>query len=151
YQRGVPRATYVFKHALVQEAAYQSLLKSTRQQYHERIASALVQRFPHIAETQPEFVAHHYTEAALYGDAIAYWERAGRRAAERSALSEALSHYTRALRVLEKLPDSETRVRQEMLLQTTLGWIIGVAQGWTMPAAERAFARALELGQRMQV
>src|ERR687885_758987 len=71
YQQGVPpQATYLFKHALIQEAAYQSLLKSTRQQYHQHIAQVLTERFPAIAETQPELVAHHYTEAGLRAQAI---------------------------------------------------------------------------------
>src|SRR2546422_8573665 len=115
-QRGVPpQATYIFKHALVQEAAYQSLLKSTRQQNQERIAAVVMQRFPHIAETQPELVAHHCTEAGMHADAVGYWQRAGRRATERSALTEAASHYTKALTVLEKLPDADARVTQELL------------------------------------
>src|SRR5438876_9793603 len=93
YQRGVPpQATYLFKHALIQDAAYQSLLKSTRQQYHQRIAQVLAAQFPEIAETQPELVAHHYTEAGLNQPAVAYWQRAGQRAFERSANLEALSH-----------------------------------------------------------
>src|ERR671936_2172136 len=78
YQRGLPpQATYVFKHALIQEAAYQSLLRSTRQQYHQRIAQALETQFPEIVETQPELVAHHYTEAGRSESAITYWQRAG--------------------------------------------------------------------------
>ena len=72
YQRGVPpQATYLFKHALIQEAAYQSLLKSTRQQYHQRIAQVLEARFPEVTETQPELLAHHYTEAGLGAQAVA--------------------------------------------------------------------------------
>ena len=78
YQRGLPpQATYLFKHALIQEAAYQSLLKSTRQQYHQRIAQVLEAQFPETAETQPELLAYHYTEAGLNEPAIGYWQRAG--------------------------------------------------------------------------
>ena len=88
YQRGLPpQATYLFKHALIQEAAYQSLLRSTRQQYHQRIAQVLEARFPEICETQPELLAQHYTEAGLLAQAIPYWQRAGQRAVERSAIS----------------------------------------------------------------
>jgi class 3 adenylate cyclase len=84
YQRGVPpQATYTFKHALIQDAAYQSLLRSTRQQYHQRIAQVLTERFPDTAETQPELLAHHYTEAGLTEQAIAYWQRAGQHASDR--------------------------------------------------------------------
>jgi predicted ATPase len=78
YQQGLPpQATYRFKHALIQETAYQSLLRSTRQQHHQRIAQVLAERFPETAETQPELVAHHYTEAGLKEQAVVYWQRAG--------------------------------------------------------------------------
>src|SRR5262245_34659228 len=81
YQRGLPpQATYLFKHALIQDAAYQSLLKSRRQQYHQHIARVLEERFPEIKETQPELLAHHYTEAGLITQAIPYWQWAGERA-----------------------------------------------------------------------
>src|SRR4029434_6134770 len=86
YQRGrPPQATYLFKHALVQETAYQSLLKSKRQQYHHQIAHVVEVRCTEATETQPELVAHHYTEAGLGAQAIPYWQRAGQRASRRSA------------------------------------------------------------------
>src|SRR5437870_1015903 len=92
YQRGVlPQATYTFKHALIRDAAYESLLKSTRQQYHQRIAQVLEVQFPETAETQPELVAHHYTEAGLTEKAVPYWHHAGQRAIERSAHVEAIA------------------------------------------------------------
>src|ERR671931_2880279 len=98
YQQGLPpEATYLFKHALIQETAYQSLLKSTRQQYHQRIAQALAAQFPEIVETQPELVARHYTEAGLTEQAIPYWQRAGQQALQRSANPEAVQHLTTAL------------------------------------------------------
>ena len=101
YQRGVPpQATYLFKHALIQDAAYQSLLKSTRQQYHQRIAQLLAERFPATAETQPELLAHHYTEAGLAEQAIPYWQQAGQRAIQRSANLAAINHLTKGLDVL---------------------------------------------------
>ena len=100
YQRGLPpQATYAFKHALIQDAAYQSLLRSTRQQYHQRIAQVVEARFPALCETQPELLAHHYTEAGLGAQAIPYWQRAGRRASERSAYVEAIAHLTKGLDV----------------------------------------------------
>ena len=99
YQQGLPpQATYLFKHALIQDAAYQSLLRSTRQQYHQRIAQVVEARFPETAETQPELLAQHYTEAGLRGQAIPYWQRAGQRALQRSANLEAISHLTRGWR-----------------------------------------------------
>ena len=82
YQRGVAsQATYIFKHALIQDTAYQSLLKSTRQRYHQRIAQVLAAQFPETVETQPELLAHHYTEAGLNEQAIPYWQQAGPRRA----------------------------------------------------------------------
>src|SRR5919206_362227 len=85
-QRGLPpQATYTFKHALIQEAAYQSLLRSTRQQYHQRIAQVVEAHFPESGKTQPELLAHHYTAAGLTEPAVRYWQRAGQHASERSA------------------------------------------------------------------
>jgi predicted ATPase len=96
YQRGMsPQATYLFKHALIQDAAYQSLLRSTLQQYHQRIAETLAAQFPEIIETQPELLAHHYTEAGLAEHAIPYWQGAGLLAVQRSANLEAVAHLTR--------------------------------------------------------
>ena len=93
YQRGVPpQATYTFKHALIQDVAYQSLLRSTRQQYHQRIAQALEAQFPETVETQPELVAQHYTAAGCNEQAVHYWQRAGQHASDRSAYVEAISH-----------------------------------------------------------
>jgi predicted ATPase len=95
YRQGLPpHATYVFKHDLIRETAYQTLLKRTRQQYHRRTAQVLVERFPAIAETQPELAAHHYTEAGLAAPAVLYWQRAGQGAIERSANPEAALHLT---------------------------------------------------------
>src|SRR5262249_48466049 len=122
YQRGLPpHATDVFKHALIQDAAYQSLLKRTRQPYHRRIAQILEERFPETAETQPELLAHHYTEAGLSAQSIGYWQRAGQRAVERSAHREAIAHLTKGLEVLKTLPDTPERARQELDLQLPLG------------------------------
>jgi len=91
-QRGLPpQATYTFRHALIQGAAYQSLLRSTRQQYHQQLAQVLEARFPDICETQPELLAHHYTEAGLSAQALPNWQRAGQRAMERSGYREAVA------------------------------------------------------------
>src|SRR5262249_23278085 len=110
YQRGVPpQATYKFKHALIQDAAYPSLLKSTRQQYHQRTAHVLEAQFPETAEAEPELVAHHYTEAGLRVQAIPYWQQAGQKAVERSANVEAISHLTTGLELLTTLPDTPDR------------------------------------------
>src|SRR5258706_8398465 len=96
YQRGLPpQAIYLFKHALIQDTAYQSLLKSKRQQLHQQIAQVLADRFPETTQTQPELLAHHYTEADLLTQAIPYWQRAGQEAVQRSAYTEAISHLTK--------------------------------------------------------
>jgi predicted ATPase/class 3 adenylate cyclase len=146
YQRGLPpQATYVFKHALIQDAAYQSLLRSTRQQYHQHIAQVLEARFPETCETQPELLAHHYTKAGLMAQAISYWQRAGQRAIERSANMEAIGHLTRGLEVLETLPDTSERARQELTLQTTLGLPLLATKGFAAPEVERVYGRAREL------
>jgi tetratricopeptide (TPR) repeat protein len=102
YRRGsLPQARYFFKHALIQDAAYQSLLRSTRQQIHSRIAHALESQFPATAETQPELVAHHYTEGGLGAQAIPHWQRAGERALQRWANVEAINHIKKGLELLE--------------------------------------------------
>jgi TOMM system kinase/cyclase fusion protein len=150
YQQGVPpQATYRFKHALIQDAAYQSLLKSTRQQSHQRIAQVLEAQFPATAETQPELLAHHYTAAGLIPQALPYWQRAGERAIERSAHVEAISHLTRALELLQTLPDTPARAQQELTLQHTLGVPLLATKGWAAPEVERAYARAYALCQQV--
>jgi len=150
YQRGVlPQATFLFKHALIQEAAYQSLLKSTRQQYHQRIARVLESRFPELAETQPEQVAYHYTEAGLGEEAIPYWQSAGQRAVESFANEEAIAHLSRGLELLEAVPETTERARQELALQTPLGTALMLARGHAVPEVRRAYLRAQELCQRL--
>ena len=121
YQRGAgASAVYVFKHALIQEAAYASLVRKTRQQYHQHMAQVLETQFPGTGTTQPELLAHHYTEAGLNGPAVDYWQRAGQRALERSAYVEATSHLTTGLEVLKRLPTTPERHRLELGLQLTL-------------------------------
>jgi predicted ATPase len=150
YHRGVPpQAIYSFKHALIQEAAYQSLLKSTRQQYHQRIAQVLETRFPAIVETQPELVAQHYTAAACHAQAIPYWQRAGERAIVRAAHGEAISHLTQALEALQTLPNTPERTQHELTVLTTLGPVLVATQGYTAPDVEQAYTRAYELCQQM--
>jgi predicted ATPase len=145
-QRGLPpQATYTFKHALIQDAAYQSLLKSTRQQYHRRIAQVVAEHFPETAETQPELLAYHYTAAGLSAQAIGYWQQAGDRASARSAYEEAMRSFTQGLAELATLPDTPQRVAQELDLQLGLAWIVGVTKGWVAPEAEEAYTRARAL------
>src|SRR5438093_6487639 len=150
YQQGLPpQATYLFKHALIQDAAYQSLLRSTRQQHHQHIAQVLEARFPDICETQPELLAHHYTEAGVMAQAVPYWQRAGQRAIERSANLEAVAHLTRGLELLAILPDTPQRAQQELYLQTTLGPALMATKGYSSPEMLQAYARARELCQQV--
>ena len=123
YQRGVSSRTitYTFKHALIQDTAYQSLLRSTRQQYHQKTAQVLAERFSDLAETQPELLAYHYTEAGLPEPAVGYWLRAGQQAVQRSANQEAISHLRKGLELLGTLPDTPERARQELDLQMASG------------------------------
>jgi predicted ATPase len=150
YQRGlVPQATYLFKHALIQDTAYQSLLKNTRPQLHRQIAHVLEEHFPDTKETQPELLAHHYTEAGFSAQAIPYWQQAGERASQRSAYVEAISHLTRGLEVLKALPDTPEHTRQELLLQATLGSTLMATKGIGASEVEQAYARARELCQQV--
>jgi tetratricopeptide (TPR) repeat protein len=120
-QQGLPpQATYTFKHALVQETAYQSLLKSTRQQYHQRIAEVLGAQFPETAATQPELLAHHYTEAGLYEQALTAWRRAGEYALGRSAYQEAIACFEQALVALSHLSESRATLEQAIELRFDL-------------------------------
>jgi len=144
-----PHEIYAFKHALVQDAAYQSLLRTTRQRYHRRTAEVLVERFPETSELEPELVAHHFSEAGLAELAVAYWQRAGQRAVERSANAEAMRHLTRALELVRGGPQTAGAQRKELELQTTLGGVLMAAKGYAAPEVERAYARARELCEQL--
>jgi class 3 adenylate cyclase/predicted ATPase len=151
YQRGVPpQATYLFKHALIQEAAYQCLLKSRRQQYHQRIARVLEGRFPEIAEAQPELLAYHFTEAGLMAQAFLYWQRAGQRAIERSANLEAIPHLRKGLEVLQTLPATAERSRHELALHIALGVPLIATKGYGDPEVEHTYRWAQELCQQVE-
>jgi predicted ATPase len=150
YQRGAPPlATYTFKHALIQDAAYQSLLRSTRQQHHRCIAQVLEKRFPDVVETQPELLAQHYTKAGLSGPALPYWQRAGQQALQRSGYLEAIGHLTRGLDLLATLPDPLECAHQELDLQIALGSALVATRGNAAPEVGYAYARARELGHHM--
>ena len=140
-----PDATYAFKHALIQETAYQSLLKHTRQQLHARIGSILEERFPERVAAQPEVIARHYDQAGLAEQAIAHYQRAGERAAERSANDEAIGHLRRALALVMTLPETRQRHQRELGLLMAIGAPLSAARGWTNPEYEGVFVRAREL------
>jgi predicted ATPase len=141
--------TLTFKHVLIQEAAYQSLLPRPRQQYHQQIVQVLVERWPETVATQPELLAQHYTEAGLSALAVDAWQRAGQRALERSAYREAISHLTKALEVLQTLPETPARTRQELDVQIALGPALINTHGQASPAVAQAYARAEVLCQQL--
>jgi predicted ATPase len=150
YQRGrPPRSRYLFKHALIQDAAYQSLLKRTRQQYHERVAKLLEDRFPEVASTQPELVAHHYTQANCPAQAIAYWHKAGMAAASKSANFEAIDQFRRGLALVEALPEMRERAARELDLQMALGPALIATNRYSNPDIGRTYGRALEVCRQL--
>jgi class 3 adenylate cyclase/predicted ATPase len=140
-----PEVTYTFRHALIQDAAYQSLLKSTRQQYHQRIARVLAEHFPEIAETQPELLAQHFTAAGFNQQAVGYWHKAGQRAMERSANLEAINHFRKGLELLAGVPETAERVQQELMLQLSLGMPLLATTGYASPDVGAIFSRAREI------
>jgi predicted ATPase len=148
--RLVPEWVYTFKHALTQEVAYQSLLKSTRQQLHQRIAQMFVEHFADLAETQPELVAQHYTAAGLSERAIPYWQRAGQQALQRSASREAIDHLTNGLALLQTLPDTPERAQRELDMQLTLGTALRITKGYAASEVGHAMARAWELCRQVR-
>ena len=144
-----PDVIYTFKHALTRQVAVESVLHRTRHELHRQIADVLETQFASTVETQPERLAHHYTEAGLGAQAVPYWQRAGQRAMDRSAPVEAVSHLSRGLEVLATLPETRERLQQELDLQVLLGAAWAHISGWATPAIRQVYARARELGQRL--
>ena len=150
YQRGrPPRARYVFRHALIRDAAYHSLLKSVRRKVHGDVARLMEQRFAEIAQANPELVAYHFSEAGAPEQAVSYWHRSGSQASGRSASAEAVAHLTKALELLEQLPETSQRDDLELQLQTLLGLALVASQSDSAPGAGVAYARARELCERL--
>ncbi len=151
YQRGLPpQASYLFKHALIQDAAYQSLLKSTRQQYHQRIAEVLATQVPETAEAQPELLAQHYTEAGLTEKAVPYWYQAGHSGIQRSAHVEAIAHLRQGLALLETLPETPQRLQREVDMLIALGASFIATQGYAAAEVEQTYLRAHHLCQHLE-
>jgi predicted ATPase len=150
FQRGMPPdAVYSFKHALVQDAAHDSLLRGSRQQLHAQIADALETHSPELMETQPELFAQHYAEAGLIEKSVEYWGRAGRRSAARSAMAEASAQLQKGLEQLALLPDTAERQRQELEFWSALGAALIVVRGNTVPETGYACTRARELWEQL--
>jgi class 3 adenylate cyclase/predicted ATPase len=151
FVRGTPpAASYVFKHALVRDTAYETMLKSKRQQLHGHIAKALEDRFTEIAHTQPEILAHHYTEAALPKIAITWWGKAGDLAIRRSADTEAVRHFTRAIELLQREPESRERDESELAMRIKLSGPLIATRGYVTPELAENYANAWQLCSRLK-
>ncbi|MBV8616171.1 MAG: hypothetical protein JOY66_20705, partial [Acetobacteraceae bacterium] len=150
FARGAPpQSTYLFKHALVQDAAYGTLVRNRRQQLHARIAEELERCSPEMVASRPEVLAHHLTEAGLAEQALEFWSKAGTLALARSAPQEATAHFGRALRVAATLPPMEALKRRELALQGGLSAALSLARGLAAPEVEQAQLRARELAAEL--
>jgi class 3 adenylate cyclase len=150
FQRGTPPdAVYSFKHALVQDAAHGSLLRSTRQQLHAQIAEALESHSTEVIDSQPELLAQHYAEAGLVEKSVSFWGKAGHSSAARSAMAEAAAQFHKGLDQLALLPDNPERQRQELEFRSSLGAVLIAVKGFGAPETGRAFARARELWEQL--
>jgi len=148
YRRGLPpNADFIFKHALIQDAAAASLLKSHRQVLHQRIADVLIDEYPDITSNRPEQIAHHFTAAANYEMAMDWWITAGSHALEHSASVEAIEHAKQGLNLLQHVSDTERNRRRELYLQMTLGPVLTATKGYAAPEVENAYKRAFALCQ----
>ena len=150
FQRGSPPdAEYTFKHALVQDAAYSTLLRSGRQQVHARIVAVLERQFPEIVTGEPALLAQHCEEAALTEEAVGYWLKAGQQALARSAMKEASTQLQKGLDLLARLPDGPGRQQLELDLQMALGRALMATRGNSAPAVGATFARAKALAEHL--
>jgi predicted ATPase/class 3 adenylate cyclase len=149
-QRGAPpQSRYIFKHALIRDAAFQSVLNARKRELHERIADVLASRFPEVAETEPELLAHHYTEANLVDRALSYWRQAAERAAARLAYIEALGHVDRAMKLISGLPESTERDEWELRFLVIEGPSRMALDGWDSPPAKLLYEKARAAAERL--
>jgi len=150
FQRGTPpEAVYSFKHALVQDAAHSSLLRTARRELHSQIATALEAQSPELVDSQPELFAQHYAEAGFVQESVLYWGKAGQRSAARSAMAEAAAQFQKALDQLAQLPDAPERQRQELELWSSLGTVLRFLKGNAAPETGRAYVRARQLWEQL--
>src|SRR6185295_12719511 len=143
----MPYFIFSFKHALVQEKAYDLLLKSKRQQYHALIGEVLEKNFPEFAKASPEFLAHHFSLAGKNKDAIQYWIKAGRASLEKSAHQEAIIFFNKGLSLISNLPESRERDELEFYLQSGKAPALLTTKGYTDKEVEITYARAGELSE----
>jgi tetratricopeptide (TPR) repeat protein len=150
FRRGTPPdAEYTFKHALVQDAAYSTLLRSRRQQLHGRIAATLESQFPETATAHPELMAQHCAEASMPEKAVGYWLKAGQLAVTRSAMTEAVAQLQKGLDLLASLPDGDWRRQRELDLLLALGRALLAVKGYAAPAVGETYARAEVLAEQL--
>ncbi len=144
-----PHTIFIFRHALLQDIAYQSLLRPARQRYHEHTAHILESNFLELVKTHPELLAHHLTEAGLSARAIPYWQRAAQQAIKRSAHVETIGHLTQGLALVTGLPDTAERAQSELAFQLMLGNTLVKVKGYGTPEVGQAYARSRELCQQI--
>jgi DNA-binding winged helix-turn-helix (wHTH) protein/predicted ATPase len=150
FQRGTPpEAVYSFKHALVQDAAHDSLLRKARQQLHARIAQALETHSPELMDIQPELLAQHYAEAGVAEKSVVYWGKAGHKSVARSAMAEAAAQFEKGLGQLALLPDTPEHQRQELELRSALGTVLIAVKGFSAAETGNAYARARQLWEQL--
>jgi predicted ATPase len=149
-QRGTPpQSRYTFKHALIRDAAFQSILNARRRELHQRIAEVLESRFPEVAETEPELLAHHYTEANVVDRALAYWRQSAERAATRLAFIEALGHVDRAMKLVAVLPEGAERDEWELAILAVEGPSRMALEGWDSPPAKLLYEKARTVAEKL--
>jgi predicted ATPase len=146
FRRGPPpEASYTFKHALVQETAYESLLKRRRQDVHRRIAETVRDQFPEWADAEPEVVAHHFTQAGFSALAVEWWGRAGDLAMRRSAYAEALAHLEMAIKLADDFENGSEQRRSRLRLRITYGNALKIARGFGVAETQAAFSLACNI------
>ena len=148
-ERTTSETSYVFKHALIRDTAYDMLLRGRRRELHANAARALEELSPEVRHGQPELLAHHYTHAGMAEQAITYWARAARRSVALSAVVEAVAQLRQALGLVPELPEGDARLRQELELQSSLGGALFALQGWGDGSATQAYERALEIAEEL--
>ena len=150
FRRGIPpNSEYTFKHALVQDAAYSTLLRSRRQQIHARIVTTLESQFPEVASAQPTLMAHHCGEAGLKEKAVRFWLKAGQQALARSATTEAVAQLRKGLEALTGVPDGTPRQQHELELLSALGSALTAAKGWSAADVSETCSRARALAEQL--
>ncbi len=141
---------YEFKHALIRDAAYESILRSKRKDYHRSIAEVLESKFPDQVESRPELVAHQYTEAGIMNKAVEYWQKAGQKSIESAAYTEGITHYNKGLDLLSFFPESDEKAFQEIAYRTSLGGALIDIRGYASEEIENQYSIANEIRQNLE-